>query len=295
VKGRCKRALLALAPCVLWASSAPAAEPAPPHAAPVSSAVPAPEASQHLQDPEEASMRYSAYSLPANTWGFDVGALGIGSGDSLAKLGAAYGFGAGVAVGLNLAHASFGMFNVEGRWHFIDTRHFDLGVRLGFTYGHGEWFWVLGDVARRLLSNIDVVAVPIELTASAPVARFLQLDLGVGYRYAELFGSLGNEDKFFFIESEIGLRQFGIRPGTRWFFWDNTALEIHVLLPAYSAIPREDGELKVPFKDTWSIEFGLRSRFVPGVFGNIRLQYGQVAKTVYGARLYPAFELEFRL
>jgi hypothetical protein len=287
--------LLALAPHLLWVSPTPAAEPAAPSAAPVSSAPPAPEPTHHLQSPEEASTRYSAYTLPGGTVGIDVGALGIGGGDSLAKLGVAYGFGAGVEVGLNVAHASFGLFNVTGRWHFIDTRHFDLGVRLGATYGHGEWFWVLGDVARKLVSNIDVVAIPVELTASMPVARFLQVDLGAGYRYAELFGTLGNEDKFFYIESELGLRQFGVRPGTRWFFWDNTALEVHALLPAYSAVPREDGEVKVPFSDTWSIEFGLRSRFVPGVFGNIRLQYGQVAKTVYGARLYPAFELEFRL
>ena len=60
--------------------------------------------------------------------------------------------------------------------------------------------------------------------------------------------------------------------------WDNAALEIHALLPAHSAIPREDGEVTVPFEDTWSIELGLRSRFAPGVFGNIRLQYGHGRK-----------------
>ena len=38
-----------------------------------------------------------------------------------------------------------------------------------------------------------------------------------------------------------------------------------------------------------------RAFFVPGVFGNIRLQYGEVSRAVYGAPLYPAFELEFRL
>jgi hypothetical protein len=297
VNGRRERALLAIAPYVLWVSPTLAAEPAapPPLAAPASSAPPAPEPTHHLQSPEEASRRVSAYSLPGNTWAIDVGALGIGSGDSLAKLGFAYGFGAGVEAGLNLAHASFGLFNVEGRWHFIDTRFFDLGFRVSATYGHGEWFWVLGDVARKLLSNVDVIAFPVELTASMPVARFLQFDLGIGYRYAELFGTFGDENKFFYVESQLGLRQFGVRPGTRFFFLDNTALEVHALLPAYSALPLEDREVKVPFSDTWSIEFGLRSRFMPGVFGNIRLQYGQVAKTVYGARLYPAFELEFRL
>lgn len=279
MKSRYLPVVLGLAPTLLWASPT-LAEERPMHP---------------LQSPEEASTRYSAYSLPGGTWGFDFGALGIGGGDSLAKLGVGYGFGAGLALELNLAHASFGLFNVTGRWHFIDTRYFDLGLRVGATYGHGEWFWVLGDFARKLLSNVDVISFPVELTASMPVARFLQLDLGVGYRYAEMFGSLGNEDQFFYVESQLGLRQFGVRPGTRWFFWDNTAIEVHALLPAYSAVPLENRELEVPFSDTWSIEFALRSRFMTGVFGNIRLQYGEVTRAVYGARLYPAFELEFRL
>ena len=280
---------------MLWVSPALAGEPAAQPTALGSSAPPAPTATHPLQSPEEASTRGSAYSLPGGTWGFDVGALGIGGGDSLAKLGVAYGFGAGVELGVNLAHASFGLFNATGRWHFVDTRYFDLGLRVGATYGHGEWFWVLGEVARRIVSDMDVIAFPVELTASAPVARFLQLDLGVGYRYAELFGTLGNEDSFFYRESQIGLRQFGVRPGTRWFFFDNTALEVHALLPVYSTVPLADREVEVPLSDTWSIEFGLRSRFMPGVFGTIRLNYGEVTDAVYGAKLYPAFELEFRL
>jgi hypothetical protein len=275
------------------AQAEPAASGAP--TAPRPGAPPATEADTHnLQNPKDASTRYSAYSLPGGTWGIDVGALGIGGGDSFAKLGVGYGIGAGVEVGLNLAHAGVGLLNVTSRWHFVDTRYFDLGVRASFWYGHGDWFWILGDAAKKLVSGIDIVSIPVEITASTPIARFLQIDLGAGYRYAEIFGGVGNEDSIY-VESQFGMRQAALRPGTRWFFWDNTALELHATLPFYSAVPRDGGEEKVPFSDTWSLETGLRSRFKPGVFGNIRLQYGEVAKAVYGARFYPAFELEFRL
>ncbi len=289
-----RRVFVALAPTLLSASAF--AEPATPvtASAPASSAPAATPELHNLQAPEDASRRYSAYTLPTGTWGIDIGALGIGGGDTFAKLGVAYGFGAGVEAGINVAHAGVGLFNIAGGWHFIDTRYFDLGAHLSVWYGHGDWFWILGEAAQKLVSNIDVLSVPVELTASMPVARSLQLDLSVGYRYAEIFGSVGNEDTIY-IDSQFGLRQFAARPGTRWFFWDNTALEVHALLPFYSAIPVENGEEKVPFSDTWSLEMALRSRFKPGVFGNIRLQYGEVAKAVYGARIYPAFELEFRL
>jgi len=43
------------------------------------------------------------------------------------------------------------------------------------------------------------------------------------------------------------------------------------------------------------VEFGLRSRFAEGVFGSVRLHYGDIPRGLYGSRLYPSFEVEFRL
>ena len=86
-----------------------------------------------------------------------------------------------------------------------------------------------------------------------------------------------------------------MQPGARFFVSDNTALEVFAKLPAVSTLPRDNGDdIKVPFKDTWGLETGLRSRFARGLFGMVRLHYGTVVNALYGAHLYPSFELEFR-
>ena len=43
------------------------------------------------------------------------------------------------------------------------------------------------------------------------------------------------------------------------------------------------------------MEGGVRSRLVPGLFGSMRLHYGSVSDVLYGSRLYPSFDIEYRL
>jgi len=273
------------------ASAAAATQPQAP-AAP-GGAPPSP-AGGDLQSPEQVSTRNSAYSLPRNTWGFNVGALGIGGGDAFATLGVGYGFGAGLQANVNLAHASVGLLNLALGWHFLDTRYFDLGARVGFWYGHGQWFWIARGVAKDLVSKVDVLQVPIELTASAPLTRWLELDLGAQYAYASLLGS-ASDGRSVFVDAQIGARQFIVQPGARFFLSDATALEVFAKLPAFTTVPTERRDISVPFKSTWSMEGGFRSRLARGLFGTIRLHYGSVADVLYGSRLYPSFELEYRL
>jgi hypothetical protein len=250
-------------------------------------------AASDLQSPEQVSTRYSAYSLPARQWSIDVGALGVGDGDVFALLAVAYGLGSGVQLNVNLAHVGVGLLNVGARWHFIHTRYFDLGARLGFWYGHGEWFWFADPLAKRLLSKLDVVKVPLELVASSRPTSWLELDFGVQYSYSKFFGSSSTESSIF-TDSELGMQQFFVRPGARLFITSRTAVEIFAKLPFYSSVPIEGREPTVPFKYTWGIEGGLRSRLAPGLFGNVRLNYSSVSNLLYGARLYPSFEIEIR-
>jgi hypothetical protein len=279
------------------ASATPAPAPTPPATPPATSAAPpapAPASDGDLQSPEQVSTRYSAYSLPQGKFAFEGGALGIGSGDVFATLGAAYGIGAGLQVSMNIAHASVAMFNLKVNWHFIDTRYFDLGASVGAVYGHGDWFWIAQGVSKEVISKLDVINVPIGVTASSQLTRWLELDLGLQYTYANLYGSTTNEDSPF-SDAQLGLRQLVAQPGARLFVSDNTALEFFAKLPMYGALPRESGDdIKVPFSETWAFESGLRSRFARGLFGSVRLHYGAVVNALYGARLYPSFEVEFR-
>jgi len=224
-----------------------------------------------------------------------TGTAVLAHGDVFAKLGAAYGLGAGVELEVNLAHMSVGLFNLTAGWHFVHTRYLDLGASLGAWYGHGDWFWIATDAVQKIAANFDVVSIPVTLTASSQPTRWLELDLGAQYQYANIFGSTGDNVSVF-TDAQLAVLQLSFRPGVRFFVSDNTALEAFAKLPAFTTIPRDAGDKKVPFSDAWSTEFGVRSRLARGLFGNMRLHYGQPVGLLYGgAKFYPAFDLELRL
>jgi len=247
-----------------------------------------------VRSPEQANRRKSAYTAPRGMLIFELGVFGVGGNEAFARLGATYGLGAGVEIEANLAHAGVGLLNVSAAWHFLDTRHFDLGVGAGFWYGHGEWFWIASGATESVVSKVDALSLPVGLTASALVARWVQLDLGVHYTYGNAFGETDGEDSLF-EDAEIGIRQLFVQPGVRFFVSDSTAFELFAKLPTFTDVPRSRGDETLPFADTWSLDAGLRSRLAAGLFGNLRLHYGNVADVVYGAPLYPSFAVEYRL
>lgn len=271
----------------------PTAAPAPTAVAAAPAAKPPADAAGDLQSPEQVSTRYSAYSLPAHRLGVESGALGVGGGEVVALLRVTYGLGAGLQLNANLAHYGVGLFNAGVGFHFIDTRYFDLGARLGAWYGHGKWFWIAAPAAQELMSKIDLVNVPLELTASSIPTRWLELDLGVGYTYSKIFGTSSREGVVF-TDSDLAMQQLFVRPGARFFIAGDTALEFFAKLPLYSAVALERTTPTVPFKRTWTIEGGLRSRLARGLFGSVRLHYGSISDVLYGARLFPSFEVEVR-
>jgi hypothetical protein len=247
-----------------------------------------------LQSPEQVSTRHSAYTLPAHVWSLEAGAFGIGGGDVVALLGGSYGLGSGVEVSANLAHFTVGLFNASAGYHFVDTRYFDLGARLGAWYGHGAWYWIATPPAKKIVSKIDVLSVPIELTASSTLTRWLEVDLGIAYAYATFFGTSPPEQSVY-TDNELGLQQFFLRPGVRFFLLEHTALELFAKLPLYSSIPVDGKDPTLPFKRTYALEGGLRSRLARGLFSSVRLHYGSISDVLYNARLYPSFEVELRL
>ena len=273
------------------AANEPSAAATPAAVEPVEPPVPPPTG---LQSPEQVSTRYSAYSVPQGMWALDIGAFGISSGDAFAKIGATYGVGHGLQFEVNLAHMGLGLLNFSANWHFVDTRYFDLGASVGVWYGHGEWFWIAQGAAKTIASKLDVVSIPIAVTASAPLASWLQLDLGLQYTYGDIYGAT-TADISLFEDAEIGLRQLFFRPVARLYISDNTSFELSAKLPVYTNLPRDRADSTLPFSKTWTMEAGLRSRLTPGVFGNLRLHYGEVGDALYDARVFPSFDVEFRL
>ena len=258
-----------------------------------------------LQSAANRDRRNTPYALPSGTWGIDVGALGLGGGEAFAKLGVAYGFFDGAELELNLAHAGVGLVNLAGRCHFLDTRYFDLGAALGVWYGRGEWVWIVTGPTKEAIRELEVLYVPVLLAASMPLSRWFQLDLDVQYNHAEVFGTVTDRDDLF-TDAGLGVRQFELRPGARFFLSARTELDLSSNLPIYSAIPverarasddggRNEDFVTVPFSEVWSVEAALRSRFAKGLFGSVRVHYGEIARGLYGSPLYPSFDVELRL
>jgi hypothetical protein len=275
----------------------------------LAAAQPATEPGADLRAPAYRSTRQSAYSLPKGTWALELGALGMGENELYGQLGASRGFGAGIQLDVNLAHYSVGLFNFGARWNFLDTRHLALSFGATFIYGHGDWMWFLGPLARELVKGTDLYAVPINLRATVPVTRWLQFDLGVGYQYAKANGSIG-EGRSFYAKTMVGASFVAIQPSVRLFLSNNTALELSAALRPYTRVPYEgdisgtflgrgyqrsgSGEASVSFSKTWNVEVGVRTRITPWFFCSFRLAFGPLADLLFDAYVYPAFALEFR-
>jgi hypothetical protein len=263
-----------------------------------------------LRSPEQRSVRYSAHALPKGTWAFDLSALGVTGEDVYGSLGIRHGFGGGFDAELNLAHYAVGLFNVGARWTFLDTSDVALAASVGFTYGHGAWMWPLAPLVRSLLQDADLITVPVEVIASAPVLNWLQLDLGASFRYGTVFGTLG-DGATFYADAEIGARQVAFRPGARLFVSDATAIELAMDVPVYTWVPWEgeitaaqanegyqrsgSGGATVRPSETWKIEGGVRSRVTPWLFCTLRLHYGRINRLLYLTTVNPSLSFEFRL
>ena len=263
-----------------------------------------------LRSPEQRSVRHSAYALPTGMWSFEPAVLGVTGEDVYGSLGIRHGFGAGFELEVNLAHYAAGLFNIGGHWSFLDTKHIALSAAVGFTFGHGAWIWPVDPVLRDVLEDTDLFTIPFELTATAPVLDWLQLDLSVGARYGTIWGTLGDGDNFY-ADAEIGANQLMIRPGARAFVSDATAIELFFDLPLYTSVPWEgdltaelrnkgyeksgSGRATVPLSETWKFEVGVRSSFTPWMFGTVRLHYGRTNKLLYLTTVNPSISLEFRI
>jgi hypothetical protein len=243
-------------------------------------------------------------------WSFDLSALGVTGDELYGGLGIRRGFGAGFDLEVNLAHYAVGLFGIGAQWSFLETPHVALAASVGFTYGHGAWMWLAGPVAKDLLEDADLIAVPAAITASSPILSWLQLDLSLNVRYGTVFGELGDGPTLY-AKAEIGARQVSFRPGARVMVSDATALELAFDVPVYTWVPWE-GEITaefarrdyekagsdgatLPTSQTWKLEGGVRSRLTPWLFCTFRIHYGRANRLLYSTTINPSLSFEWRM
>lgn len=307
------RLALALMACMILVSPALAQESAP-SGKPPSGATQAPPSADpavtsDIRSPSARSTRYSAYVLSRKTASIDLGFLGISGDELYGRLGTSVGLGYGLQLEANLGHWVAGLFGLNVKWAFFENEHVALSAQVGFLYAHGGWLWLLDELGQTVFSDSDLFGVPLGVTVSVPWTRWLQFDLLLEYQYSKLFGSI-NAGGSFYAETQFGARQLLAWPTLRVFITPQSNFHFTARLPLYNRVPYEidstlelgkgysnvrDGYASLDFSQGWALEFGVRSQVRRWLFVNTRLHVGQIAKAVYGAVIYPSFNLEFRV
>lgn len=167
-------------------------------------------ATRNFRDPKERPREGTAYTLTHKEFSTGLTLLGQSPYDLFLKVDFAAGIGDQWEVGINLAHAAFGVINVYGKYNFIDKKWWALGAKLGVTWIHVSAVWAIPEEYRDALGNVDILSIPIEIQSSFPVADWVGLHLTVGYLHSELFGDI-NEDSLF-LNGDIGSRQIYLKP-----------------------------------------------------------------------------------
>jgi hypothetical protein len=214
-------------------------------------------------------------------------------------------------VGVNLAHAVFGVMNVYGKYNFIDKKWWALGAEVGVTWIHVKSVWAIPEKYRDALGNIDILSIPIEIHSSFPVADWVGLHLSVGYLHSQLFGKINEETLF--LDGDIGSSQVYLRPNITLYI----AKRIQVFVTArlllwggrYGEVAAEvtnNDDLIIGFRSSQftELEFGDRSFIQLGVdakFGKytyVRLWAifnGAVAQSgIFSSSVLPGLDLFWR-
>lgn len=259
--------------------------------------------------PEERTRVDTAYTLAPGQFALEVGVLGLGDDEVFSQIGLSYALPFNIEISANLAHAGVGIVNLQTKWNFIDTKHFALAARMGVVWVNGEWVWILPPVNRAAINEIDAVMLPVGVVASAPVTDWFQADLDVGYTHAEVFGEVdGNR---IYADLKLGARQFSLQPSIRFFFLEAAEFYMTAFIAPYTGVPgnaetqvtlmpgvyagaQSGGFVTRPIEDTFRLKWGVRSAISKTFFVNFALQWAEAAQTLYGTRLSPAFDIEFR-
>ena len=137
-------------------------------------------------------------------------------------------------VSVNLAHAAIGVVSLESKFTIVDRYRGALGGRVGLTYVNPSAFYFLPPELREQLGGFNLVSAPIELWATIPAARWLGVNLGLGYRQAALWGEIDGDDLF--LDSFLARRALVISPYLNFYIAGRVALIVGARLPALSQV-----------------------------------------------------------
>jgi hypothetical protein len=268
-------------------------------------------ATRNFRDPKERPRKDTAYTLPHKQFQAGLTLLGQNPYDFVLGADFAAGIGDRWEVGVNLAHAVFGVMNVYGKYNFIDKKWWAMGATLGVTWIHVKSVWAIPEKYRDALGNVDILSIPIEIHSSFPVADWVGLHLSAGYLHSQFFGKINEETLF--LDGDIGSHQVYLRPNITLYI----AERIQVFLAArlllwggrYGEVAAEatnNDDLIIGFRSTGFnefefggksfIKFGVEAKF--GKYTYLRLwavYNGSVSNSnLFSTPILPGLDLYWR-
>lgn len=267
----------------------------------------APPPPPRITDPESRSTRSTAYALPRGTVSVSTSLLGVTTNELYGSLGVAFGLGAGVQLGANLAHLGAGLFNLGAKWQFLDQKLLSLSVAFSPAYAHGDWIWVAA--AENLVAGFDVWAFPVELSASSRPNDWLELDLTAAYTDIEIVGDIDSDSLV--LDAQLAQRQFHLRPRVWVHLLERSSLFAEATLPLFTSIPvageatvvvgdgvvvggTSGGRRVLDLGETYVLSLGARSMINRHFYVDIQANFGPRIDRIYGTFLAPRVSFEAR-
>lgn len=195
----------------------------------------------------------TAYVLPGGDLEVSGGLVGLEYTDFGASLDLRYGIADVADVRVNVAHAVAGILSLGIGVNILDTKYFGLGIDASLLFARASAIWALPDAIREPIEDVSLLVVPIQTTASLPVAEWSSVHLSLRYVHGDLFGSV--EDDATLIDAGVGLRIASVAPSIHFYASGWLAVIVGADLP-FLVFGRENTEV------TTDVE--------PGVRGGVR-------------------------
>ena len=134
-----------------------------------------------------------------------------------------------LAFGLNLAHGAVGIVSAQSKFTFVARHRYALGGRVAFSYLNPQTLWALPPSLRDEFGAVHVLSAPFELWNTVVVTPWLDLNLGLSYRGAWLWGQVDVEGLV--ANANIGRRRLALEPYANLYIAQRLALIVGAKLP----------------------------------------------------------------
>jgi hypothetical protein len=193
---------------------------------------------RNFQNQRTRVLEKTAYTLARSQAEVGVSALSVNNAELGAYLGGAYGVSNRVMGRINLMHTANGLIGTTWKWNFYQTEKMALAASAGISFLHGSWIWAVPDRIQKTIGDVNAISLPFEILSSFPVAKWLQLNLGLGYSLGRVIGPITFTDSDASVNAGIGVNNLHIDPALHFYIAEYVAILATAEISVWATSPR---------------------------------------------------------